>query len=755
MSPSATRASRVAGGVRRPSGSGLRLVGAVACMVLAGACSSSPTEVVPVPVEVLIAGGDSQYGTTGQTLPTALHVVVQSLSTELPARGRNVTWSVEAGDASITGSALVVTDSTGSARATVRLGTTTGEVTVRATVEGEGGPSVDFRLYVVDRPVLDPLPVTSAAPGSSLTLTGQNFSPDATQNVVLFSGIRGEVTAASTTSLTVTVPACLPERSVAVRAQLGALASTSRSLAIEAGGEVTSLGVGEVVDAADAEGITCYTVPGDGTAEYVVVAQAASSVGAATHPVTLFGLGSAGPVAARFEPDLQAARQALPGVSAAREEGWWRARFVDAVRPEDDPQLLWDQRMRALERDLTAERRPGSEPGGSAPRATSSPAAVPSVGERRTFQVYRNPGDFVQVTAVAQYVGARAAFFVDEAAPAGGYTQQDLQYFSDQFDDAIHPTVNEAFGSESDLDGNERIIILLTPSVNALTPRGSGGFIAGFFFGLDLLPDQEGSNAAEVFYSVVPDPSGLYSDPRPKDVLLDVVPAVLGHEFQHMVNFNERVLGLGAEGNEAVWLSEALAQYAEELVARVYEERGDADGTERYRSGVRSRTRRYLSGPDTVSLIVSYGQGTLSERGAGFLFAMYLADRFGEDIVGRLTRTTRTGVANVEAETGTNWAPLLSDWWAASWLDGLGIATGALVYPTVDLRAFLGDPFPLNPDDAGGGDFTRSLSLRSSSAAYYIVRPAAGESTTLRLGGEGGGSSTVQAEARMRIMRVR
>jgi hypothetical protein len=245
------------------------------------------------------------------------------------------------------------------------------------------------------------------------------------------------------------------------------------------------------------------------------------------------------------------------------------------------------------------------------------------------------------------------------------------------------------------------------------------------------------------------------ADPRPKSALLDVIPAVLGHEFQHMVNFNERVLTRGAEGNEAVWLSEGLAQYAEELVARSYEDAGDAASAELFRDGVRNRSRRYLSRPDTISLIVSSGQGTLAERGAGYLFTTYIADRYGDGVVRDLTQTTRTGVTNVEAETGTNWAPLLSDWWAATWLDGTGAGAGALEYPTVDLRAFLTDPYPLEPDGLGGADFVREISLRSSSAKYYIVRPTAGETMTLRIGGEAGGASTPQADAQMRIVRVR
>jgi len=721
------------------------------------ACSSGPTEIIEQPLEVLVAGGDSQYGTSGQTLLTPLHVVVQVATTQLPARNRDVRWSVESGSASIITPVATLTDSTGSARATVRLGATPGEVIVRASVTGQNNPSTLFRLYLVERPELDPISVASAVPGGSIVLTGRNFSPDPEQNVVLFSGIRGRVTSATTTSLTVTVPACLPERGVGVQVQLGVVASAARLLDIEAGGTVQSLPVGGVFDGHDAAGYTCVTLAGDGTAEYLVIAQAASTVGSATHPVTLFGLAGIATAPAQVEgvlPLLRApARMAGP---VTRDTAAWRELpFAEAARRADDVQTLWDARLRAVERELTAGRGAATADRVGGPAAVEAPAAVPSVGERRTFSVYRGPGDFAQVTAEAKYVGTHAALFVDVDAPAGGFTQEDLALFSDRFDDMMHPAVTESFGSESDLDGNERVIMLFTPVVNALTPSGSTGFIGGFFFGVDLLLDQPGSNGGEVFYSLVPDPSGIYGDPRSTDALLAVVPAVLAHEFQHMVNFNERILKLGAEGNEAVWLSEALAQYAEELVARRYEAEGDAESVSLFRDGVRSRARRYLARPDTVSLIVSFGQGTLAERGAGFLFTAYLAGRFGAQLPGRLTRTTLTGVNNVETQTATTWTDLLEDWWAAIWLDGLGIAPSPLFYADMELRTFLGTPFPLVPESIEGGDFVRTLALRSSAPAYYIVEPSAGGSVSLRLGGEGGGASAPQAGAQFRVVRLR
>lgn len=719
-----------------------------AAFVVTAACSN-PVNVVEPPLEALVASGDSQYGTARQTLTEPLQVLVRSLVTKVPREGVTVVWTVEEGDATISGPGATVTDETGSARASVNLGSTTGPVVVRATVQQQNQATADFRLFLVDRPELQTVSPGSAAPGGSVTLTGGNFSPDPDHNVVLFSGIRGQVTAASTTELTVTVPACLPEGSVMVRAQLGSVASDGVALDVGPGGQVTVLQPGQVADADDPGGYECLMLPGDGSATYVIMAQSASELGAASHPFTLYGLAS--PASG---PHLAAAPSGSRSESVDRGEG---RRSVGAIQADDpnavDPQFELDRRLREVEKEAT--RGGGSKRWGGDPPQVQGPAAVPpTLGERRTFQVFESVGNFTEVTAEARFVGERAALFVDEDAPSGGFTQADLQLFSERFDDFIHPTVTSAFGAESDLDGNERVVILLSPAVNALTPRGSTGFVGGFFFGIDLIPETEGSNSGEVFYTLVPDPDGIYSDPRSKDDILEIVPGILAHEFQHMVHFNQRVLLLGAEANEALWLSEGLAQYAEELVARGYADAGDPASEELFRDGARERSRRYLAAPEEVSVVISAGQGTLEERGGGFLNVMYLADRFGTAILDGLVRTTRIGVDNVEAETGTLWPSILSDWWAAIRLDETGVESAPTEYPGVDLRSFLQNPFPLEPEALSPNGFERTGSLPSSAVAYFEVVPSAGGSLTVRIGGAGGGVIPVQAGLQVRVIRV-
>jgi hypothetical protein len=628
------------------------------------------------------------------------------------------------------GATTVTTDSTGSAEVRVRLGPSPGQVGVRARISDQQS-AAQFKVFGVDQPTLASITPTSAAGGDTVTLAGANFSPVAIQDVVLFSGIRGRVVSASAASLRVVVPRCLPTRSVDVHVQLGAVASEDTlAFSVTGGGVPTALQVGQVLDVADDEGLECHLLSGGLGVSYLALVYSGSTVGAARHPFSLTALSSAGgqsPVAG------SPARSGGPPPSA-----------------QHDRQAAWDEHVRVLEGAAVRQRRPSER--GPGPAAVA-PAAVPALGEARSFNVLNAQGGFDRVGAVARSIGSRAAIFVDTLAPAEGFTTAELNALAARFDQVIHPRVTATFGSASDLDANGRIVILFTPAVNRLTPVGSSSFIGGFFFGVDLLPSNNGSNGGEIFYAIVPDPNGVHGNDRSKASVANVMPAILAHEFQHMVHFNERILVRSADSQEALWLSEALAQMAEEMVRRDYAALGDTASQRMFRDGTRARSRQYLQRPDTVSVIVTTGQGSLPERGAGFLNLLYLEDQLEGDVLGRLTRTSLTGVANVEAVTGFDWPDLLADWWTAIYLDQPVPTPGPLQYPDFDLKGFL-SPFPLAPTAIGPAGTTSSASLWSSSVAYYLVSPGSGITLAVRLGGEAGGASPIHAALRLRIVRV-
>ncbi len=172
------------------------------------------------------------------------------------------------------------------------------------------------------------------------------------------------------------------------------------------------------------------------------------------------------------------------------------------------PAAAFHDMLRERERTMTQQHPPAA--GASRARVSASVVPVPpAVGSMRTFDVCANTTctSFVQSTATAKVVGQRVAIYLDDDAPAG-FTQSDMDEVGALFDAHLHAIDTTAFGSESDLDNNGVVIVLLTQHVNDLSPdcNTTGSIILGFFFGLDLYPIQDPvhSNDGEVFYGAVP-----------------------------------------------------------------------------------------------------------------------------------------------------------------------------------------------------------------------------------------------------------
>ena len=83
----------------------------------------------------------------------------------------------------------------------VPYGATTGSVSV--SVNGVASNELPFQVG----PYIESLSSSILSPGSTLTIQGFNFDPDENKNMVEFNGVRGTVTQASTTRLSVLVPA--------------------------------------------------------------------------------------------------------------------------------------------------------------------------------------------------------------------------------------------------------------------------------------------------------------------------------------------------------------------------------------------------------------------------------------------------------------------------------------------------------------------------------------------------------------------
>ncbi len=720
-----------------------------------------PAEPAPADVTLTVVAGDGQFGPPSQFLIDSLTVAVRTEDGDLPADGVLVDWEISTGPVGAQLTPLASpSDSAGLARVRLRLGSELGMYVIRASVRDRPGESVDFEAWAVLPPTLDALSAANVNAGDVVTLSGANFSEIPAHNVVLFSGIAGRVITADGARLEVVVPPCLPTRSVDVSVQLGGEASASLPLGVTSSASVPNLALGADTSLVALDTPICLRLGSGGPQQYLAVVQSSATIGAARFDYTLTGLRASAPAPFAFESEGVSRRRGRHSLTPRTTPRALQAPGRNTVGVGEwylnQAQAEWDLLLREQE-DLLRLIHPN---GGVEARV--SPRAVPVIGDLRGFDVRRADGEFDQVTAKVRLVSQRAILYEDTTA-AGSLSQADIELFAGHFDDPIYPVETAAFGSPSDLDGNNRAIILFTPSVNRLSPPGSRDLIGGFFFGLDLLPGVEHSNEGEVFYVLVPDPSGQHGNVRDVELIRMTVPSILAHEFLHMIHHNERTIKRGASSREALWLSEGLAQMAEELVGEEFRRLGNVAVADGFQIGNRKRASFFLTEPSDVSLIVAVGDGTLEERGAAWLFLEYLTAQAGSDSVLRsLTGTTLTGTVNVEAVTGRVWADLFSDWSAALELERQVFERGPLplrdelLFPGFDLIGALaegGDGFPSTPTMHDTGDFSDQGRLWSASGAYFLIETGEG-GVAVSLSGLNGGPVSRNSALRLKLVRL-
>jgi hypothetical protein len=355
-----------------------------------------------------------------------------------------------------------------------------------------------------------------------------------------------------------------------------------------------------------------------------------------------------------------------------------------------------DGRLRAMERRVLRLNDPRRMQAArsllSASRVPSrvSAAAVPHVGDTLKYKVPDpNANDacttFDTVRAVVQTVGTHGIILQDVNAPSGGFTAADFASISDEFDSKIYPTDTIHFGGPSDIDQNGHVLILYTPIVNAATKRGDTGILEGFFFGGDLFPvsNCKQSNEAEIFYLIVPDPAGKFSDVRSVSNVRQDTRGTIAHEFQHMINLGVRIRENAPD--EATWLNEALSHFAEELVGRA--ERGFSDMQPLTIQDVAdfsnnlndfnaffgqnlARFKLWLLNPGQLGATSTHADTSLAVRGAAWSLVRWSSDQFSGGNVAAFTRALVAGpdtsVANITARAGVPFDTLMAGWLVAN-----------------------------------------------------------------------------------------
>jgi hypothetical protein len=403
-------------------------------------------------------------------------------------------------------------------------------------------------------------------------------------------------------------------------------------------------------------------------------------------------------------------------------------------------------------------------------------AAAPTEGSTVVYRVPDiNAADlcvtYTDVSAVVKKVSQHAVIAVDVNAPSGGFTQADYDAIAAEFESLIYPTDTLYFGGPSDRNADGHITILYTAEVNRATPANTTGFIAGFFWGGDLVKKSEyqaigrncpQTNEQEIFYLLVPDPAGtINNNPRSVNTVRQNTRGTIAHEFQHMINQGLRLLNPVVDSSETVWLNEALSHMAEEIVGRALRGYGDfqklsfndvtAGSTADYDAFFRQnllRLRPWMQRPDTASPISNKARNQLAPRGVGWMFLRYLTDHHsGNNMRGYLRHLVAgpdIGLRNIlQWSGGGQFDDMLRGFLVSMFLDGFPMPNPPAPYTMRSwavrnvMQAVNNGVFPLQVVALPATLTTQSLS--GSGNYFRLTRTSSSPATTFRMLSTSGG----------------
>lgn len=767
--------------------------------------------VLPAATVVLSkVGGEGQQAEVASQLPLPFRVRAVTPSGS-PAGGVPIAWRLAAGEAA--GARLTAdttfTDAEGESRILLTLGRLAGDHAVVAhAARGVGSDTLRFTARATPVPPgsvrLDsvrPLPLRA---GEEAVAFGSGFRASEAANEVRVEGEAAEILEATPSTIRLRVPLfgdrCLPARTVGIRVLAAGEPSNGQMAELEPREAAVSLAVGEGRTLAGPEEVSCLQLAAEaGPREFWLAVHSAGRVARSAAPLRLL---------ARAGGDI-----AGPPAAAALSPGD-RLREATAAEGTREGEL-----RRAVRRELERRRpMPARLPGADSDPALAA-AVLPVIGDTLTFRfavrqdLTASCADTAnRIAGVVQAVGAHGLVVADAAAPAPGFGAEDWAALAEEFDRVVFPTDTAYFGSPRDIDGNGRVILLFTPEVNRLTPRGSAALVGGFFLPLDLaasgrggegVPSPEGetcpaSNEGEILYAVVPDPDGAFGDPLTLAQASRIARQVLPHELQHLINAQRRVFreGGGFGALEETWLDEGLSHLAEEVTGlrflelgtrqnltfdRVAATREALDAFNAFHIQNFFNLSLFMLGPGMAPTLAAEdpgGLGGLQMRGFAWLLLRWLGDHEGGADERLLFRQLAgggdaglRGIANLERSAGERWQDLLADFFVALALDDEEVEPASprhrvATWNLRDIYAQLNRnpsavrrfplPFPLSFASLAFESAAADFELRSSTTQYFRLRSGTqAPPLAVSLLSPGGGRVPESAAPQITIVRTR
>ncbi|MBI5486900.1 MAG: hypothetical protein HY905_06180 [Deltaproteobacteria bacterium] len=312
-------------------------------------------------------------------------------------------------------------------------------------------------------------------------------------------------------------------------------------------------------------------------------------------------------------------------------------------------------------------------------------ALDPLPGDTTTFRVIDPGGTSVStVDARLRLIDSSIEIWLDETNPFGDLTDAAWNDIAGRFQTVILPRERSLFHAEPDVDGNGRVIVLVSPTVGEI---GASGYVNP----LDLTTSPYGNHKDMIYLNPPPDWYG------PEFQVLNAA-GVLAHELQHLI----RAGALGTDIAESIYFNEGMSHLAADVAGFGYDNLWFLG--------------EFLDDPNLFSVPRAIDSPSMTAstdytndivlRSAGYFLLRYLFDRLGGAIyladgtiedAGGVTllrdqfESSRRGIEELEWTVGASRRDFLPDWLTAMLLDGRTDASG---YPLdTPPRYHFGEPY--------------------------------------------------------------
>ena len=235
---------------------------------------------------------------------------------------------------------------------------------------------------------------------------------------------------------------------------------------------------------------------------------------------------------------------------------------------------------------------------------------------------------FYKVPSTCQSIGTHCYIFVEDALWNSKVTLENVNSIKEAFDNktpansskGVYETVVGTFGTPPNVDGDDKIIILILDIKDGY--NGSGGYVAGYFHSVNEITHAN-SNMAEIYY-LDADPANLSTEAGLTNVM-----STTAHEFQHMIHFNYHN-GSAGKPSQLTFLNEACSMTSEVVCGY----------TIRNQSSYNNEYNHYLfDWRDGDDVLTDYARATR--------YMTYFYNQFGTDFLGKFVQSSMVGISGI------------------------------------------------------------------------------------------------------------